>query len=54
MKKLDELLSNPKAYTSELNYFDLSKQYDQLKKDLETEMQLWEELHQKIELLNKN
>jgi len=53
-KKLDELLSNPKAYTSELNYFDLSKQYDQLKKDLETEMQLWEELHQKIELLNKN
>jgi ATP-binding cassette subfamily F protein 3 len=54
MKKLDELLSNPKAYSSELNYFDLSKQYDQLKKDLETEMQLWEELHQKIELLNKN
>ena len=54
MKKLDELLSNPKAYTSELNYFDLSKQYDQLKKDLETEMQLWEELHQKIELMSRN
>jgi ATP-binding cassette subfamily F protein 3 len=53
-KKLDELLSNPKSYTSELNYFDMSKQYDLLKKDLETEMQIWEDLHQKLETLTGN
>ncbi len=49
MKRLDELLSDPKSYTKETNYFDLSKQYDQLKKNLETEMQRWEELHRKME-----
>jgi ATP-binding cassette subfamily F protein 3 len=48
MKRLDELLSDPRSYTKETNYFDLSKQYDQLKKDLESEMHLWEELHRKL------
>ena len=51
LKKLNELLSNPKSYTTETNYFELSKQYDQLKKELETEMQLWEELHEKMDEL---
>jgi ATP-binding cassette subfamily F protein 3 len=51
MKKLDELLSNPKSYTKETNYFDLSKQYDNLKLDLEKEMKLWEELHNNLEKL---
>jgi len=51
MKKLDELLSNPKSYTKETNYFELSKQYDQLKLDLEKEMKLWEELHNNLEKL---
>jgi ATP-binding cassette, subfamily F, member 3 len=53
LTKLNELLSNPKSYTTETNYFDLSKQYDNLKQELEKEMKLWEELHQKIELLNQ-
>jgi len=53
LNKLSELLSNPKSYTTETNYFELSKQYDQLKTDLETEMQFWEELHQKLEEMNE-
>jgi ATP-binding cassette subfamily F protein 3 len=51
LSKLNELLSNPKSYTTETNYFELSKQFDQFKINLESEMQQWEELHRKMEEL---
>lgn len=51
LKKLDLLLSNPKSYTAEMNYFDLSDQYDRLKAELNKEMFQWENLHRSLEQL---
>jgi ATP-binding cassette subfamily F protein 3 len=49
LKKLDFVLSNPKSYSTEINYFELSNQYDRLKQDLDKEMSNWERLHRNLE-----
>lgn len=51
IKNLDDKLSNPKSYTTETNYFELSIQYDRLKQQLNKEITLWEELHRELENL---
>ena len=50
---MDEKLSKPDEYAEEIASGELYKSYDKLKKDLNTEMQLWEDLQLKVEALNE-
>lgn len=49
---MDEKLSNPAEYAEEISSGKLYKSYDQLKKDLDIEMERWEELQFKVEELS--
>ncbi len=49
----DDILSNPTEHTI-LNFNELSIEYNQLTQDLENEMNLWEELHSKLEELRNS
>ncbi len=53
LNKLNEILSNPKSYSTETDYFEISQRYDRLKLELESEMKNWEKLHQQLENLIK-
>jgi ATP-binding cassette subfamily F protein 3 len=46
---MEELFSDPKFYEDAEKSAEMQKQYDQLKKDLDEEMQSWEELSVEIE-----
>ena len=49
MNKLNEVLADPKSYSTHTNYFEISKRYDELKLELDREMKNWEELHSNLE-----
>lgn len=46
---IEELFSDPKFYEDAEKSTEMQKQYDQLKKNLDEEMQIWEELSVEIE-----
>ncbi len=49
MNKLNEVLADPKSYSTQTNYFEISKRYDELKLELDREMKIWEDLHANLE-----
>lgn len=49
MEKLNEILADPKSYSTNTNYFEISKRYDDLKLEMDREMKIWEELHANLE-----
>lgn len=49
MAKLNEVLADPKSYSTHTNYFEISKRYDDLKLEMDREMKIWEELHANLE-----
>ena len=48
IKAIDEKLLNPDTYNEVVNNKDTFSNYEKLKKQLETEMKMWEELQEKL------
>ena len=54
IEKSHKILSDPTSYFENPDYEKITKDYEKLKKSLENEMNRWEELHVKLENLQKD